>query len=441
MLIKRNKLCTTRYLQNGNALIVDYINSKIYEMNDVALFIWKQIEQPKNLRDIAIALSKAYNISYEFAFSDLIYFVDYLKNLGLIFNDSEEQIRHRVISKELRAKLKMFGKNNLIPIRTVLELTDKCNLNCIHCYRVGSKKKKLNLSEIKLILDDLCDLACVELVLTGGEIFAHSDIFDIIDYADKLDFSVVILTNGTILDNKDIDKLVDYPSVGCVQISLYSDVAEIHDKITQCSGSFLLSCQAASKLLEKRIRVRFACPVMKLNFLSYSGVKKIAQRMGCEYEFNYPITVKENGDKRPLQFRLSNRELIQLFNENKDFFCGEYTHDSDSVPCCAGHSMLYISDEGDLYPCLMYPNSFGNVHSGEMKMLWYSSPILEKYRSLTIKDFARCNYCDNKKWCPICPGLNLSENNNELEPARITCEMAKINKSITRKGGVERDRI
>ena len=185
MPIVRNNICTTRYLQNGNILIVNYDNSKMYEINDVALFIWEQIKHPSDLCDIATALSESYAINYDIAFSDVKAFVDYLTDLGLILNHSNDGMKRRAISKELRGALKKFGMDNIVPIRAILELTDKCNLKCVHCYRVANSEKILSLSEIKTIINDLCELGCIELTLTGGELFTRSDIFDIIDYADE----------------------------------------------------------------------------------------------------------------------------------------------------------------------------------------------------------------------------------------------------------------
>lgn len=325
MLIERNNNCTTRYLYNDRALIVNYEKSKLYELNNVALFIWNLIQQPLDLHEVAFAISNEYAIGYDEAYSDSESFITYLVSSGLV-NTSSKTAIHRSISKDLRNELKVFGKNNQIPIRAIIELTDACNLNCIHCYRVVNGVNKLQLSEIKTIIDDLSKLGCVELTLTGGEIFTRQDIYEIIDYADKQGFSIVLLSNGTIINQEGIDKLSKIEGVGCIQLSLYSDSMKVHDSITQQDGSFLSTIKTAVELKKKGLRVRLACPVMKPNFKSYLGIKEIAKTLDCEYEFNYPITSKEDGDKSPHRFRLSDSELMQLFAENEDFFCGEYDH-------------------------------------------------------------------------------------------------------------------
>ncbi|HPD60977.1 MAG TPA: hypothetical protein PKV48_04350, partial [Thermodesulfobacteriota bacterium] len=56
-----------------------------------------------------------------------------------------------------------------IPFSVVFEITDRCNLKCLHCYQENGGKEELNFHEIKVILDDLEKLGTLKVTLTGGE--------------------------------------------------------------------------------------------------------------------------------------------------------------------------------------------------------------------------------------------------------------------------------
>ena len=74
-----------------------------------------------------------------------------------------------------------------------LELTDRCNLNCIHC---GSKctennRTYLEYSIIEKTLSRVADKynpAEIMICITGGEPFLHPDVYRIIQFSRNLGF-------------------------------------------------------------------------------------------------------------------------------------------------------------------------------------------------------------------------------------------------------------
>ena len=124
-----------------------------------------------------------------------------------------------------------------IPIAVHLDLTYRCNLDCIHCYIVKQDRPELSTKEVKNILKQLAEAKTLYLTLSGGEILIREDFFEIISYARKLGFSLRLLTNGVLIDEKTADGIASlYPEL--VAISLYSANPETHDKITNRYGSF-----------------------------------------------------------------------------------------------------------------------------------------------------------------------------------------------------------
>jgi len=64
-----------------------------------------------------------------------------------------------------------------VPISGSIEVTQRCNHKCIHCYNnlaagdAGAKDKELSIEEHFRILDDITEAGCLWLLFTGGEDF------------------------------------------------------------------------------------------------------------------------------------------------------------------------------------------------------------------------------------------------------------------------------
>lgn len=109
-------------------------------------------------------------------------------------------------------------------------ITERCNLNCKHCYRDPELiKGELSTEEDLEILDRFIsqvdrwglEKKDVRISFTGGEPFVKEGLFDLLAKAkengDK--FSYGILTNGTFIDEEMVQKLNEY-GVDYVQVSL-----------------------------------------------------------------------------------------------------------------------------------------------------------------------------------------------------------------------------
>ncbi|MFO8055709.1 MAG: radical SAM protein, partial [bacterium] len=66
------------------------------------------------------------------------------------------------------------------------EVTQRCNLNCIHCRASASDSApegELSLAEYKALIDEVAGFASPIIILTGGEPLLRDDVYDIASYA------------------------------------------------------------------------------------------------------------------------------------------------------------------------------------------------------------------------------------------------------------------
>ncbi len=103
------------------------------------------------------------------------------------------------------ALIKQLGGRRF-PLGGTLELTERCNLGCLHCYinQPGSsqaaKARELTLRQIQRLIDEITDAGCFYLLITGGEPLLRPDFRDIWRYAKKKGLLVTLFTNGTLID-------------------------------------------------------------------------------------------------------------------------------------------------------------------------------------------------------------------------------------------------
>jgi AdoMet-dependent heme synthase len=325
-----------------------------------------------------------------------------------------------------------------IPLGVQLDLTYRCNERCVHCYLDHDDHGEMTSAEIKDLLDQLAAAGVFFLTISGGEIFLRPDLFDILEHARKLMFSVKIKTNA-ILIKEDQAKRLAALNVEGVQISIYSDRPDVHDGITLVAGSLERSLKGARLLRENGVKVSFANVLMTQNADDYLAVKRLAEEIGAGFTLDPTVTPMMDGDRSILSLNVDQAALRRVVRDTElvddvEEFCappaGPYNEEDAfaQIPCSAGHSAAYVSPYGDVYPCVQFPLPSGNIRQTKFIDIWRHSPQLKEVRSITLGDLEGCSSCGNQQVCSRCPGLAYMEGNMR-GPSTQDCE-----KSLARTG-------
>lgn len=421
----RRPNCTTRKIRGSN-VVLDYENSTVIKFNEVGSLIWELFEKPTTIQAIAHLLCKDYDINMQTAVEDIREFITEYKDDNLFINPEEAHIYERKkkrLNDIIYGQLEEVGFENTLPVMVEIELTDKCNLDCIHCSVVPTKQAILKTDEFFQIIYQLESIGCFELSFTGGEIFTRKDALDIIGYADRKDFAINLLTSASLLTVEQIEAVTRF-RLNNVQVSIYSAIPDVHDSITRVRGAFEKSMRNIELMLSNNIHVTLACVVMNINYLTYKSVQKLARDIGADCTIAYPIRARDDGSTDTFGLRLHNEEVYQLFKENQLRFCKKYERELEAPICHAGRVLCSISSRGDVYPCILFPMKVGNLRKKTFEEIWNNSTKLTYFRNLKLKDTYQCKDCKLMEYCPICPGLSLLEEEDFLSPARINCVMA-----------------
>jgi AdoMet-dependent heme synthase len=324
-----------------------------------------------------------------------------------------------------------------IPLSVQLDLTYRCNEQCVHCYLDHEDHGEMTTAEIKHLLDEMADAGVFILTLSGGEIFLRKDFFEILEYARlERQFCVKLKTNAIMIHERQAAKIRDV-GVESIQISIYSHRPEVHDAITLVPGSLQRSLDAARFLKSQGLRVIFANVLMVQNLQDYQGVRKLAEELGVECTLDPTITPMMDGDRSVLSLGVDHTALRQVFRDqalvgDAEEFCTIAAPADENalsaLPCSAGHTACYVSPYGDVFPCVQFPLPTGNVRKERFLDIWRYSERLNEVRSIRLKDLTTCTSCSHVGSCTRCPGLAFMEGNMR-GPSSQDCE-----KSFARTG-------
>ena len=121
-----------------------------------------------------------------------------------------------------------------VPVTGSINLTHRCNLNCVHCYLGGrdseirSPNAELNTEQWLEIIDQVTDVGCLDLLLSGGEVLLRPDFETIYQKAVSNGLLVTVFTNGTLLNGKILSLFADLPPQ-YIEISLYGATAHTYE--------------------------------------------------------------------------------------------------------------------------------------------------------------------------------------------------------------------
>jgi radical SAM protein with 4Fe4S-binding SPASM domain len=339
-------------------------------------------------------------------------------------------------------KEKYWAKNR--PMSIHFELTQRCNLRCIHCLFTHETADELSTEEILRILMQLKEIGVFSLSLSGGEIFARKDIEAILDFLMIQRFMVIIYTNGTLL-NQCIIKKIAALNPFSVEISVYGATPEVHDAITGVTGSFEKTVDSIRELTRKHVPSLFKGFLLRDNFDQRRQMIELANRLGVPYSFDFNLIPMETGNINNLSDGLSIAQLKKIYQEvhaeglilRNNVMITERESQlpkGGSVICNPGRINGCIASNGDVFPCPILRIPMGNLREKSLEEIWKTDNI-DSLRYMTVADLKECSVCPALEFCNRCPGVAYLETGDFLGPSPFAvCSKYKTLSQCTERG-------
>lgn len=276
--------------------------------------------------------------------------------------------------------------NKAIPVSATLSVTDRCNSKCTYCGFPIRNTKELSLTEIKSVIDVLCNLGIERLGLWGGEPLIREDIGDIVNYCKTKKLHLTMVTNGHLIGKKlDVIQKID-------------DVIVSFDGIKDCNdanrseGSYDKTMHAMKLLADNKIKF-FTITVLTKNNISKENIDYILE-LSKQYNFFTTFQILHHNEILSSDYKNilpSHDEYIEVLKYihgkkkiNKNIASSNMYFDhllkwenlhkvcvpenSKKIKCLAGKVYLNIDTDGYVYPC--------SVLIGQMNGVKYDSENL-----------------------------------------------------------------
>jgi len=283
------------------------------------------------------------------------------------------------------------------------EITEACNLKCIHCYSDSSPSVSglyLSEGEWKNILKEIYETGCRRLQFIGGEPFTRRNLLqNLIEHSRLLGFQYVeVYSNCTLIDQT----LIEFLSERHVKIAttVYSCDSAIHDTITQSPGSFVKTITNIKRIIEMNIPLRVGLVEMKQNTRTIPDTYEYLKSIGVR---NIKIDMVRSAG-RGCNNELLPDELVQKQLRSKPSFPPCYEVDFNNAH--SGHNCfakkICITANGNVLPCIMERNIvFGNLRKNRLLSI-LNTPETQKVRFITKDQIDICRDCEYRYCCFDC---------------------------------------
>jgi len=332
-----------------------------------------------------------------------------------------------------------------LPLEGHLDLTYRCNNNCLHCWlRIPpadpERSRELSFDELRRIIDEARALGTRQWSISGGEPMLRPDFTEIFDYITARAVSYALNTNGTLITPKLARSL---RRKGIKMVALYGAARETYDHITRNPGGFEKAMQGFRYLKEAGSDFIVQLIPMKDNWHEWGDMVELARslsphwRIGAPWLYHSSCQDREHNAEISRQ-RLDPRDIVELdqpdlsYEESHVYECGHGSGDDRIFArCIARRRDFHVDPYGGMTFCsfVKEPSMRYDLRKGAVREGWE-----EFIPSLADREFcgeeykAHCGSCDLRKDCRWCAVYGWLEHGRFSAPVEHLCEVALENR-------------
>lgn len=291
-------------------------------------------------------------------------------------------------------QLQKERKEEPMPNKAFLEITNACNLACSFCHGTKRPVRYLSREEFERAAAELRTFADYLYFHVMGEPLLHPHLAEFFEIAHRLGFRVILTTNGTLLRKK-ADVLLAAPSLFKVSVSLHS-----------------FEANAMNAALEQYLDKCF-------DFCAQAGARGIISVMrlwniGGENELNSRILGRmhdyfdtDGTEWKPIYSGYKIREKIFLeWGERFDWPDTEAEFFGDRHSCYGLRDQVGVLSDGTVVPCCLDADGaigLGNIFTAPLAEILASDRAVSLKRSFETRHVTeplcqRCGYAHKKNY-------------------------------------------
>ena len=357
--------------------------------------------------------------------------------------------KQRLVSTEPAWSTYIHAKGAALgmPVAGNFELTGRCNFGCKMCYVHNSDgSDELSAEQWIEIGRQAAEKGMVFLLLTGGEPFLRKDFKEIYLALKKLGLLISINTNGSLIDDEMFDFLTENPPLR-MNISLYGSSNETYTSLCG-KPMFDVVSQNIIRLHEAGISIRVNGSITPYNASDIKKLYQLAEQWnvplkattymfppvrvnGCKYGEAQHRFSAEEAAKYMLQCKEQYLTPSRLAENNEELFFDDEdcVGSGEHMRCRAGSTAFWITWDGRMLPCGMFPSEGFSVAEYGFWGAWQA--VRGFSNSIFLPE--KCSRCSHKKNCPACAAACLAETGRTDVVPDYICEMTSTLSKMTGK--------
>lgn len=277
------------------------------------------------------------------------------------------------------------------------EIGNQCLLKCRHCSSMASdlkEQKKYSDQDMIKLLNGIEGKK--DVYLTGGEPLLYTNLDKLLNNLRMQisDITLGIFTSGIVWDTGEASsiskdyarKLADCGLKVCY-FSLYSHLEQEHDWMTKLQGAYKMLNESISRLQAVGVEIRLNTVVIRKNMSCLNDIIEFAENNGITEvrllkliehgrakECWDEIGVTEQYYKNLIRNALKRRNKIRITASGATDIL-PCRNDCKRHICPAGVELIYITDNGDIFPCASVKRreefKIGNIGESDILKKWY----------------------------------------------------------------------
>ncbi|MDA8388541.1 MAG: radical SAM protein [Nitrospiraceae bacterium] len=245
-----------------------------------------------------------------------------------------------------------------------LQVTDRCNLKCRHCYIGGGGSHELSAGQVRSVLAEFEALQGLRVLISGGEPLLHPGFGRINSFLPDFRVRKVLFTNGSLLTKEVLHGL----NVDEIQISM-DGMEKGHDAL-RGAGAFRRAMGALRLARDRGFDVSVATMVHSLNLGEFDEMERVFKDLGIrDWTVDVPCaagTLKKNRDLQPGP---------EVAGKYLKYGFGEGPHGSEKGFGCGLHLVSVLAD-GRVAKCSFYADRIlGRIEDGLLSCRGRLKPV------------------------------------------------------------------
>lgn len=343
----------------------------------------------------------------------------YTSDIARLLDEGSEQFRRLLAQNEL-ALIQPSPRH--LAMYPVVKLTNRCNLNCSHCYieahdSMLSGKRDLQYKDIARFIDYIRRLGddlgepILTIQLFGGEPSLHKQFSEVVRYCRDQQLYVRVSTNAAnikLFQSGQFDALFDDRMVEW-RVSLESHIPEVHNIIRPRSYHKVVS--NLRYMAERNANISIKTVVGNHNFAHFEDIIYFSRDIGATDYLYSPLSLTgdalKNGLKNQITTLMINRKVIDVVE--RDRAIASFLRAS---PLARYLKLIYLRD-GSVLPRVQYfinhdgricpqDNLYENprFHFGDIRKGDYAYDTLVQYQERLESRLLACQSCPVEGYCP-----------------------------------------